>query len=264
MLGSVGSAQGWQWVAFGKHPVARDFFRLGPDVPLAGGFSEWLESGHRALPTKPRSAAEFRSFRFWAKGPGKDGLVLGVIRDSSDDIGRPYPFFTMGAGPLKAWEKHWELLLLACEMPWGRIEHLSSGAIRDFRAMEIEVAERLRPPRPDWEQLRERLRSVSPLEPGSTPCHSSMDLEEMERCASRLTGETEIFLNLDAARGTDPVAAAALWTFLLRKRGSATPNAMFLGGGLGTPFLAVFSRALVPRDFVRLWTTLEGNGAVTP
>ena len=105
---------------------------------------------------------------------------------------------------------------------------------------------------------------MNPLGPASAPCGSSMDLKEMERCAARLTGGTEIFLSLDAAPGTDPVAAAALWTFLLRQCGSATPSAMFLGGGLGTPYLAAFGRALLPRDFVRLWTTPEGNGAATP
>jgi hypothetical protein len=108
----------------------------------------------------------------------------------------------MGAGPLKAWEKHWDLLPLACEMSWGRIEYLSSGAVRDFRTMENEVAERLRPPLADWEQLRERRRAMNPLGPGSAPCGSS-GLNEMERRA-RLTGGRDL-PELDRAV-TDPVA----------------------------------------------------------
>ena len=254
MLGSVSSAGRWQWVAFGKHPVARDFFRLGPDVAMAGGFSEWVESGYRALAAKPRSPVDFHSFRFWAKGPGKDGLVLGVVRDSSDDIGRPYPFFTMGVGPLKAWEEHWDLLPLACEMSWGRIEYLSSGAIQDFRRMESEVAQRLRPPAPDWDGMIERRRSMIPLGSGSAADGSSLDLQEMERRASGLSSGTDLFLDLDSGRSPDPGSTAAVWNFLLRKCGAATPSAVFLGGRLGTPYLAVYRRALAPGDFVRLWT----------
>ena len=258
MLGAVESSQRWQWVALGKHPVARDFFRLGPDVAMAGGFAEWLESGYRALPSKPRTPAEFRSFRFWAKGPGKDGLVLGVLRDSSDDIGRPYPLFTMGTGPLKAWEEHWDLLPLACEMSWGRIEYLSGGKVQDLRRMEIEVTQRLRPPEPAWETLAERQRSMNPLGSGSAAGGSLMAVKEMERRASGLCGQAEIVLSLPGTPA-DPSSTAALWGCLLRKCGVATPSVVFLGGGLGASSLAVFRRALVPADFVRLWTSPGGD-----
>jgi type VI secretion system protein VasJ len=259
MLGAVESLPRWQWVALGKHPVARDFFRLGPDVPLAAGFSEWVASGYRALPWTPGAAAEFHSFRFWAKGPGKDGLVLGVVRDSSDDIGRPYPFFTMGTGPLKDWEEHWDLLPLACEMSWGRIEYLSSGKVQGFQRMEIEVAQRLRPPEPDWEALAERRRAMNPLGPASAAGGFSMDLREMERRASALCRQAEVVLSLHAAQGVDPVSTATLWNFLFRKCGAATPSVVFLGGRLGTASLAVFRRALAPGDFVRLWTAPRGD-----
>ncbi len=264
MLGSVASTARWQWVVFGKHPVARDFFRLGPDVAMAGGFAEWVENGYRTLAAKPSSPADFHSFRFWAKGPGRDGFVLGVLRDSSDDIGRPYPFFTMGIGPLKAWEEHWDLLPLACETTWDRMEYLSSGAIQDFRRMEAEVAQRLRPPVPGWDGLTERRRAMTPLDSRAAAGGSPLDLKEMERRASRLSGGAEIFLNLDAERVTDPVATVALWSFFLRKCGSATPNAMFLGGRLGTPYLAVYCRSLVARDFIRLWTTPECDVGAAP
>ena len=264
MLGTVESPQRWQWVALGKHPVARDFFRLGPDIPMAGGFSEWVQNGYRALPRKSGAPGEFRSFRFWAKGPGKDGLVLGVVRDSSDDIGRPYPFFTMGIGPLKAWEEHWDLLPLACEMPWGRIEYLSGGSVQDFRRMEVEVAQRLRPPEPNWEGLTERRRAMNPLGPVSVAGGFSMDLTEMERRASGLSGLAEIVVSLHASAAADPTSSAALWTYLLRKCGAPTPSIVFLGGGLDASYLAVFRRALVPADFVRLWTSPGGEEEGAP
>lgn len=253
MLGAVESPQRWQWVALGKHPVARDFFRVGPDMPMAGGFSEWLENGYGALPSKPGGPGEFRSFRFWAKGPGKDGLVLGVIRDSSDDIGRPYPFFAMGAGSLSVWEEHWDLLPLACETAWGRIEYLSGGNVQDLRRMEVEITQRLRPPEPNWTGLAERRRGMGVPGPGSAAGKSGVDLEDMERQASALSGRPEMVVSLHAS-AADPTATAALWAYLLRKCGAAAPSAVFLGGGLETSCLAVFRRALAPADFVRLWT----------
>jgi hypothetical protein len=85
----------------------------------------------------------------------------------------------------------------------------------------------------------------------------------MERRASELSGRAEIVLRLQASQAADPVSTATLWNFLLRKCGAATPSLVFLGGGLGTAYLAVFRRALTPEDFVRLWTVPapdEGGG----
>jgi type VI secretion system protein VasJ len=226
---------------------------------MAGGFSEWVQNGYHALPRESGAPREFHSYRFWAKGPGKDGLVLGVVRDSSDDIGRPYPFFTMGAGPLKAWEEHWDLLPLACEMPWGRMEYLSGGRVQDLRRMEVEIAQRLRPPEPNWEGLSERRRAMNPQGAGFAARGSGMDLQEMERRASALSGRPEIVMSLHAAGADDPTSTAALWTYLLRKCGATTPNVVFLGGGLDASYLAAFRRALLPDDFVRLWTSPGGD-----
>jgi type VI secretion system protein VasJ len=226
---------------------------------MAGGFSEWVETGYRALPGKSGAPGEFHSFRFWAKGPGKDCLVLGVVRDSSDDIGRPYPFFALGTGPLNGWEEHWDLLPLACETPWGRIEYLSGRGVQDLRRMEVEVAQRLRPPESNWQELADRRRAVSPQGPGFAAGGPCMDLKEMERRASALSGRAEIVVSLEASASTDPTSTAALWTYLLRKCGAAAPNIVFLGGGLDASYLAVFRRALLPADFVRLWTSPGGD-----
>jgi hypothetical protein len=94
-----------------------------------------------------------------------------------------------------------------------------------------------------------------PLDPGSGAGGSAVDVMEMERQASALAGRAEIVVSLPASTAADPTSTAALWTYLLRKRGAATPSTVFLGGGLDASYLAVFRRALVPADFVRLWTS---------
>ena len=91
-----------------------------------------------------------------------------------------------------------------------------------------------------------------------------MDLTEMERRASGLSGQVEFVVSLPASAATDPTSTAALWTYLLRKCGAATPSVVFLGGGLDASYLAVFRRALVPADFVRLWTSPGGAEGGAP
>jgi type VI secretion system protein VasJ len=223
---------------------------------MAARFSAWLEEGHRALPARTRSPAEFRSFRFWARGPGRDGLVVGVVRDSSDSIGRPFPLCTMGAGTLAAWEEHWDRLPLACAPCWDRMDYLAGGTMPDVRRMEVEVAHRLPPPLPEWERFTEL--------PAPAGAADGARLDREAGPAAMPPGDTAVFVRLDTVRDPDPVVAAARGCAGLRRGGTPAPTAVFLGGDLATAWLAVFCRALVPADFVRLWTTPGvGGGAGT-
>ena len=40
------------WAACGKHPAARDFFRVGQDFPLLKIFSGWVDDGYNMLAQK--------------------------------------------------------------------------------------------------------------------------------------------------------------------------------------------------------------------
>ncbi len=91
-----------------------------------------------------------------------------------------------------------------------------------------------------------------------------MGLREMERQATEVSSRAEIALSLQGTPAADPLSAAALWNYLLRKCGAAAPSVLFLGGGLDTSYLAMFHRALVPGDFVRLWTSCESHGEGRP
>ena len=112
MLGSLKSSAGWKWTAFGKHPVAGDYFYAGADDPFFQAFSGWVENGYRQISTERKNATDLYSWRFWAKGAQKDTLVYGVGRDSFDTIGRPYPLVIMGTGTLADWHRNWEILPL--------------------------------------------------------------------------------------------------------------------------------------------------------
>jgi type VI secretion system protein VasJ len=174
-----------------------------------------------------------------------------VVRDSSDSIGRPFPLCTMGAGALAGWEEHWELLPLACAPCWDRMDYLASGTVADVRRLEAEVAHRLPAPLPEWGRF---------ADPGARGGAGGSCVHPDGEPAAMPAGDTAVFLRVDAARDRDPVVAAARGCARLRRGGTPAPTAVFLGGDLTTAWLAVFCRALVPGDFVRLWTTPGGPG----
>lgn len=88
------------WAACGKHPAARDFFRVGQEFPMLKIFSRWVDDGYTVLARKNNNFLP-NSWRFWAKGAVRDFLMCGLIKDSSDRIGRNYPLLIIGTGLLR-------------------------------------------------------------------------------------------------------------------------------------------------------------------
>ncbi|MRR35726.1 type VI secretion system-associated protein TagF, partial [bacterium] len=136
MLGLTLSLQQWSWCAYGKHPVAKDFIRLGRVFPLAASMAEWVEKGYSAAKGALKTERQPRFWRFWARGSVNGELVCGFLRDSSDSIGREYPFLVLGSGPISSWEEHWDLLPCACEQTWNRIEYLCTRNSVELARME--------------------------------------------------------------------------------------------------------------------------------
>jgi type VI secretion system protein VasJ len=252
MLGAIGMNSAWQWSAYGKHPVARDYFRLGKDFALSKGFSDWVEKGYPLVTAKKEIGPGLSSWRFWARGPGKDGLACGLVRDSADRVGRPYPLLIMGMGPLKGWEDHWDLLPFACERTWEQVEYLSALIVTDFKKLEAEI-QNIRPPSPEWSEYgsrREDFRNelVSPSANGA----SGMPHDPGQ--ASKLLEKTELFIGLDGGPLHDQFARIGFWHFFVRTRLTAIPNVIFMGGTFEKACLALYRRPLVASDFLELWT----------
>ncbi len=112
------SVTNWQWDVAGKHPVAKDFFALGQRSLMAEAFTEWIRRGADSLiSTSKELLIHSCSWRFWAKTPQAGILACGVIRNSCDSVGRPFPLLVMGTGKLEKWEDNWELLPFSCEGP---------------------------------------------------------------------------------------------------------------------------------------------------
>jgi len=252
MLGSLKSEQCWHWAAYGKHPVSRDFFRFGSDFPLMKNFSDWVEKGYAMLNSENKASHNTCSWRFWAKGPYKEALLCGLVRDSNDKLGRPYPLLIMGMGTLNAWEDQWDLLPFACEKTWNQIEYLSAQMYNDFKKLEIEV-HNIRSPYSEWSEFKttreSTLEFVEKLDDTS-----SQYLVDLENHASKLSKKTEYMICLDNKLFHNQTVLINYWLFLFKAHLNTIPNAIFMGGTIEKTYMVFFRRHLTPSDFPKLWS----------
>jgi type VI secretion system protein VasJ len=246
----------WQWAAYGKHPVARDYFRIGSDAPLIQAFLGWVEKGYQLLRSKQNPTSQPYAWRFWAKGSKKDNLICGIGRDSSDSIGRRYPLLILGTGPLERWEDYWDLLPLACEKTWSQIEYLSTRRFTNFRQFEDEVRI-IKPPSYHWSEFNDQMQRSSALGSSFQEEELTRDCREIEDKVDRLSKETEFLVPFENGPPSDVFTLAILWHSLLKARLDSAPNAIFMGGVPERTYLALFKRSLVPADFVRLWSAFS-------
>lgn len=259
MLGSV--KQAWTWIGSGKHPAVRDFFKVGHFTPILEAIADWLENGfQRFMANEERRCDGLSasiSWRFWMKSPKAGQLVIGVVRDSSDSLGRPYPLLVAGTGPFKEVEKNWDLLPFACEKIWGQMEYLGTGQFADLSQIEDRVSH-IYPPDRKW------FRRSGPE--GSDPFLTEKDqmspaVQAMEQQAAPLRHQPEFIVPIDSGATGDPILTAGLWHRVFKKNLAVFPNALFMGGAPEKTCVAVFQRPLSPADFLHLWTAHEkGKG----
>ncbi|MCL5966159.1 MAG: type VI secretion system-associated protein TagF [Deltaproteobacteria bacterium] len=252
MLGAVKGSGEWLWAAVGKHPVARDYIRLGRSSPMMDGFSAWVDGGYRDLHSRePKGNPALRSFRFWALGAGPGLLACGVVRDSHDAVGRPFPLLIMGSGSLRDWEERWDLLPLACEGAWEQIESLAGRRFAELRPLE-EAVGRIRPPQPLWNGYAE---TGSALREGrsGTGDEAAGRFRGIERKAEAAAREAAGIVSLDEPPGTDVFLAIQAWHAGLKRGAKEPPKALFMGGNAERACLAFFRRPLSAGDFPRIW-----------
>lgn len=249
MLGSLKSAISWKWAAFGKHPVAGDYFYAGSDDPFFQAFSGWVENGFRQISADRKNATDLFSWRFWARGAQKDQLVCGVGRDSFDTIGRPYPLVIIGTGPLPDWQRNWELLPFAFETGWEQMEYMITKRYLDFSQLEEEVG-RLPAPSANWPAHESERRNR-----WEKWCTTEVpDPEKNRKTLRRHLKSSEFLVSFDGNTCRDLATSASFWCSLLKAEEKNIPNAAFLGGILARTYMAFFKRPLAVPDFIQLWS----------
>lgn len=251
MLESVGNRSHWQWSAAGKHPAVKDYFQLGDDLPLMKTFLGWLRRGYTLLAEQGKGAPSYYSWRFWSRGIKKDSLVCGLMRDSGDGLGRPYPLLVFGHGSLKGWEDRWDLLVLACEKTWSRMEYLSQRSFGNLGEFEEEV-HRISSPEPDWEKFNYEKERLWGSSYSDNQHHSN---EEMIQAGLQEGGGKDFFfIDLNRIRADDQFHMVSAYHVAIKKHLKSSPTAVFMGGTPERAYLAIYQRALSSEDFVCLWS----------
>jgi type VI secretion system protein VasJ len=249
--------EGWRFAAFGKHPGAKDYVRLGSTTPLLTGIADWVDKGYAGVEGKKKGMADAAAWRFWSKGSGPGALVCGVVRDSADGLGRPYPLLVLGTGPLREWEGNWDLLPYACLPLWQRIEYLGAQRYEEIGRFESAIRG-LHPPVPEWADFsgrRDREASVPDVRSGN----AGPGVASNNEGGDALPGESSRFIRLDGGAGGDPFRAAVGWQSRLRGEDAEAPNAVFFGGTFSRAYLGVFRKRLSTPDFARIWNVTAGE-----
>lgn len=249
MLGRIIGRSRWIWSAFGKHPVAKDYFQMNLDSPMAGAFAKWVDTGFQQL-SEDRRRQTVCSWRFWARGQKKGTTVCGLGKSCSDSFGRPYPMVIMGEGALDQWEKEWDLMLAGLQSTWETLEYATTRRFRDLEQLDFEIRN-LPSPNKRWQQTRKM--DTYGL---ASEAHEwkKIILSDVRKKIQQLEIDGQLLIPLDGQPLADPFQMATAWHVALKECGSAIPNTVFMGGKPDTNLLALYIRPLVANDFSTLWS----------
>jgi len=247
MLGLGKSRSTWNWVAHGKHPCARDYVTIGRDDALSQAFSGWMDKGYEAMGAAIKKDNMARSWRFWAKPPKGDLLVVGIVRDSCDAIGRPYPLMMIGTGSIPEWQNRWHLLPYACNGTWTQMEQLAARRYEDTSRFRDELGN-IGPPQPDWKSYDQEINQV--IEKATRD--SAMD--RIKKTVASLVDLAEFIVPMDTPGFDSVFSLLSLWHTVIKAKYSRSPSAVFMGGTSTHTYLAAYGRALSVGDFATLWS----------
>jgi type VI secretion system protein VasJ len=238
------SLKNWQWDIAGKHPAAKDFFALGERSLMAEAFTAWIRRGAESVVSNSKELlVRSCSWRFWAKTPQTGILSCGVIRNSCDYVGRPFPLLVMGTGKLENWEENWELLPFACERVWCQMEQLASKKYESFESFQEDM-NTLRPSHGSWNELN--LERIDLVESNASVADLALRLGVLEE-------EQAMFVPFQDVAQYDFFATISDVHSQLKMKVNTVPNSFFMGGLIEYPGLAIFKRPLSKQDFERLW-----------
>jgi type VI secretion system ImpM family protein len=233
----------WKWTAIGKHPLAMDYFQFGPNEALTNAFAGWIENGYHRLISTNQRGTTFHSWRFWVPGKRKGTVACGIGRDSSDRMGRPYPFLMIGMGTMTGWEEHWDLLPIVFEDTWNRMEQLASAQLTDLKELEYEI-NRMKGPTMD--------RAVPANRPWNRDIPSLSDT--IKKSTEGLLRDHEFYAPINDNHDHDAFSLVMHWHRGLKSHLKMIPGIVLMGGTPEKSYMAAFNRSLNANDFVKLWT----------
>jgi type VI secretion system protein VasJ len=205
--------------------VVKDYIRIGPANPWLDEMTRWVEGGYPASPGE----TALHSWRFFIRGRRPKELGCGLVRDSSDGAGRPFPLLIMGSGMPERWEDRWEFLPQDLDDCWERMEQIGVRKVSGLAELKESI---MRLPMPG---LSGGNPGVEVSQGGTTPpWQEGMIAAALEESLDH-TGQIVGLLGR------------------IRSGYEGPPDAVFMGGTDSRSFLVVFRRALRPEDFRKLW-----------
>jgi type VI secretion system protein VasJ len=233
MLGIGKQKTGIEVSAYGKHPAFDDYFSVNMEPPLANALSSWIESGIKSGGTAGNKK-EIRSFRFWVLGIKKEELIVGVVRDSSDRLGRIYPLLIIGKTRLKNRDREWPKIFSGFDPVFRAFEAMTAARYTAFNEFENSLL-KVQFYEPDFETSDTRLSN------GMTVWFK----HEKGRPSSMLP--VSELMDKFASQHHDPQKKKII------KKNLPPPGAVFLGGLPDNPMVNVYNRPLGTRDFQNLF-----------
>lgn len=247
MLGIGGLNKKWQWGVCGKHPVVNDYFKISNHGPAFDALENWMQKGYAQVSRRNDHDAGVSSWRFWAKGIKKKELIAGIVKDSCDTIGRPYPLLVLGNGVLKGWEQNWECLPVFFEKLWESLEYLTSRRINGLHDLKNAVTS-IKSPANDQVRFNE-IKDALQLTPAALAVKN-----DIQSSAGALVKEKVAIISMDEKMGAGYSLLAGVWSMLSKTHAEDAPNAVFVGGTEKKHYVALFRRPMNTEDFIRLWT----------
>jgi type VI secretion system ImpM family protein len=250
MLGIGPVARTWCWRAAGKHPAAGDFVEVGQGTPLTDALADWMTRGYLALQRSGSLSAEPCSWRFWMQGGRKGRLICGLARDSSDRIGRPFPFMIAGEGDWEGWEQRWVEMPLLLAGYWRRLERIASRRYDHIHELSMDISQLGSPEAENGGEGGAEAQMVS-----TPPIDSCTGTESLPSSGCHI-------IALDDPDEPDPSLALLNRHRKLAGCGAAAPRAEFIGGTAQRGFVVLFMQPLGAAAFETLWGNkgVQGHG----
>ncbi len=226
--------------AYGKHPAFDDYFSMNIDSPLAKALSSWVERGAEQGKDRTENKKP-RSFRFWIRGIKKEDLVLGIVRDSSDSLGRYYPLLILALAQMKNRDRLWHRIFSDFSFVFREFENKIAARYDTFKDFEMTLSQQI------FLQADLKKRESTGL---STRIRTWFDKEKYrESMVLPIATLTKAYAG-QASGGGKP-------GFFKRK--TELPSAVFIGGLTDNPCVAFFNRPLQAQDFFHLFQMPNRN-----
>jgi type VI secretion system protein VasJ len=134
-----------KWFVSGKHPMFADYFTIGDDTRLTMAFRKWVSSGYERFVNNKGQLKQDCSYRFWSKGDSDQSLVLGLLKSSTDSLGRPFPLLIIGTVHINDWQQRWPFLTRQLEPIWHMVDKKATDKYQTMQDIAKELA-KIAPP----------------------------------------------------------------------------------------------------------------------